>query len=294
MLTKAFRYIGLGYFALAGLTFGQEESIPSQEATAPEAVDLGLGLNWTTEGSGRIGSQASIEIPAGYRFVSGADAAKLMEEFGNLPDKYDGLIAVDDLDWFVIFQFEDSGYVEDSDKDDLDADALLDALKESDKPSNDQRKRMGLGVLNTVGWAVEPNYNADTNNLEWGLILEDGEGIQTVNYLTKILGRRGIMHTTLVCDPEDLNAVLPVYQDLLNGYSYNQGQTYAEYQDGDKVAEYGLKALIAGGAIYGAAKLGLIGTIVAFFKKGFKFIIIGVIAVGAWMKRFITGKRAES
>ena len=102
-----------------------------------------------------------------------------------------------------------------------------------------------------------------------------------MNYLTKLLGRDGIMNVTLVCDPEDLDSILPSYQDLLVGHSYKSGKSYAEYRDGDKIASYGLTALIAGGALYGAAKLGLLGNLILFFKKGFKFIIIGLVAVGA-------------
>lgn len=112
-MNRIFKYVSLGLFAFfSTLAFGQDQPIPAEE-------DGGLGLDWITEGSGIIRAKAEIEIPAGYRFVNGSDAAKLMEAYGNLTGSYDGLIAINDLNWFVIFQFEDSGYVEDDDKDDL-------------------------------------------------------------------------------------------------------------------------------------------------------------------------------
>lgn len=280
----------------------------AQESTAPEGINPPAKseeesadepgpfdrFNWQTSGTGEVGSHANIEIPEGFRFLSGSETAKVMELFGNLPSEYEGMIGPEDLDWFVVFEFEDAGYVKDDEKDELDADELLEALQEGDKAQNEQREKLGLDTLSTVGWAVEPNYNESTNNLEWGIILESSNGNQNINFLTKLLGRHGIMHTTLICDTEDLETVLPQYQKLLTGYGYNSGQTYADYEEGDKVAEYGLKALVAGGAIFAAAKLGLFGTIALWFKKAFKLVIAGVIAIGVFLKRLVTGKKADA
>ncbi|MDA7888340.1 DUF2167 domain-containing protein [Akkermansiaceae bacterium] len=267
----------------SGLCHAQETPV------AEEASPLDK-YHWITSGEGQIGSHATIKIPEGFRFLKGRETAEVMEYFGNLPSQYDGMIGPDSLDWFVIFQFSDTGYVDDSEKEDLDADELFKILKEGQEEANKERKRLGIGTLTLTGWAAEPNYNESTNNLEWGLTLVDSEGFKNVNFLTKLLGRRGVMETTLICDTEDLDAVLPVYQNLIADFEYSSGNTYAEYEEGDKLAEYGLKGLIAGGAIYGAAKLGFF----AFLKKGFKFIIAGVVAVGLFLKRLITGKSAQA
>ncbi|MGB0776320.1 MAG: DUF2167 domain-containing protein [Akkermansiaceae bacterium] len=261
------------------------EQADESEDISIEETELYKSLGWTTEGTGELESWATIDIPEGFRHLKGADTDKLMRAMGNLPDSYEGLIAVDNLDWFVVFQFEASGYVKDDEKDDLDADALLEQLKDADEASNRQRKSMGLDELNTVGWTIEPRYNEDTNNLEWGLLLRDSTGSESVNFNTKLLGRHGIMHVTLVCDPDQLDAVLPAYQKLLEGYSYKEGKSYGEYEDGDKVAKYGLSALVAGGALYGAAKLGLLAKLGKFWK----IILGGIVAVGVAIKKFFGG-----
>jgi len=273
-----------------------EESIPPDSAEiAPAAQDNPLArFDWQTSGSGEVGDHATIEIPEGYVFLNGAETAEVMALFGNLPAVYEGMIGPESLDWFVVFEFEDAGYVKDDEKDELDSEDLLEMLQEGEEVSNEERRKRGMSPLNTVGWAVEPNYNEATNNLEWGVILENAEGEQNVNFLTKLLGRHGIMHTTLVCDTDQLEAILPEYQELLTGFDYNSGQTYADYEEGDKVAEYGLKALVAGGAVFAAAKLGLFGTIALWFKKAFKLIIAGVLAVGVFLKRLISGKKADA
>jgi len=281
---------------LASLTFTSafaQETTPAPEET-PQVENPLDQYNWQTSGTGKIGSHATIEIPEGYRFLNGSETAEVMALFGNLPASYEGMIGTEDLDWFVVFEFEDAGYVKDDEKDELDAAELLDALREGEEASNEERKRRGMETLTTVGWAVEPNYNEATNNLEWGVILEGSDGGRNINFLTKLLGRHGIMHTTLVCDTDQLDAVLPKYQNLLTTFDYNSGQTYAEFEEGDKVSEYGLKALVAGGAIFAAAKLGLFGTIALWFKKALKFVIAGVVAIGVFLKRLITGKKADA
>jgi hypothetical protein len=44
------------------------------------------------------------------------------------------------------------------------------------------------------------------------------------------------MEGNLVIDPEKLNAAMPAYQALPTDYSYKQGERYAEYRSGNKLA----------------------------------------------------------
>jgi uncharacterized membrane-anchored protein len=86
---------------------------------------------------------------------------------------------------------------------------------------------------------------------------------------------------------------LPGYRALLADYSFQSGHRYAEYRQGDKVAQYGLAALIAGGAAVGAAKLGLFAWLAVFFKKAWKLIVVAVVAVAAGLRRLVHGGRPE-
>jgi len=67
-----------------------------------------------------------------------------------------------------------------------------------------------------------------------------------VNYNTRLLGRKGVMEVSLVVDPEKLSATMPAYQALLKDYDFKQGERYAEFRQGDKIAKYGLAALVTG------------------------------------------------
>jgi uncharacterized membrane-anchored protein len=253
-------------------------------------MGTGNQLGWITEGTGQLGSWATIGIPQGMGFLNGSDAAKLMKMFGNLGGEYVGALATNDLEWTVIFQFSEEGYVKDDDKDDLHPAKLMKALKEGQEEANKQRKQMGLETLTMVGWAVEPKYNETTNNLEWGTIIAGESGAKTVNYETRLLGRHGFMNVTLLCDPEVLDATMPAYQSLLTTFAYVPGKTYGEFRDGDKVAKYGLTALVAGGAAYAAVKTGLLATILAFAKKLWYLVVAAIAAVWSGIKRL--GRRA--
>jgi uncharacterized membrane-anchored protein len=60
---------------------------------------------------------------------------------------------------------------------------------------------------------------------------------------------------------------------------------------GDKVAEYGLVALVAGGAGAAAAKAGLFASLFKVIAKGGKAIVLLLIGLGVGIKKMFT--RAE-
>jgi uncharacterized membrane-anchored protein len=76
---------------------------------------------------------------------------------------------------------------------------------------------------------------------------------------------------------------------MIGGFTYSPGFKYAEWRRGDKVAAYGLTALVAGGAGVALAKSGLL-------VKFWKLIVAGLAAAAAALKKMwakITGKRNE-
>lgn len=261
-----------------------------REATIEDVVG---GYDWMREGSGGLGAVAAIDIPRGFRFVGRGDTQKLMTVFGNpLTGREEGVIAPESLDWFVVFEFNESGYVKDDEKDELDADEMFAEMKGNEKYANEARSKAGYSQLYLTGWVQEPRYNDETNNLEWALGLRSENGGENVNYETKLLGRSGVMDVTLVCNPDVLDAVLPIYQDLLLGYRYSEGNTYAEFEDGDKLAEYGLTGLIVGGGAVVAGKLGLFAVLGKFFAKAWKLVIVGVVGIGAFLKKLLGGGKS--
>ncbi len=226
-------------------------------------------------GEGTIGSKAKIRIPEGYSFLDERNTRRFLELMGNPPRDNHYLIAPANLDWFAVFSFDPVGYVKDDEK--IDAAALLDSLKKGDEPSNEERKRLGMSPIYTDGWHVPPHYDSGNKRLEWGMRLRDERGGVHVNYTSRLLGRSGVMSAVLVSSPQTLNDDMKAFNGALAGYQFNAGEQYAEFKSGDKIAEYGLAALVVGGAAAAAAKAGL-------FKSLGKFlwVIVGGALMGGW------------
>lgn len=223
---------------------------------------------------------ATIKVPEGFVFTDGTGAKKWAELTTNpISGKEIGLMGPADGSYLVLFEFDDVGYVKDDEKDDLDADALLDSIKEGTAAFNEERARAGVPTMTILGWEQAPKYNDQAKALEWCVRAESG-GQPSINFNTRLLGRRGVVSVTLMFGGEvTLAQVLPGFRALLAGFAFKTGETYAEYRDGDRVAEYGLAALVAGGGVALAAKTGILSKLGLLLAKGGKAVIIGVIAI---------------
>ena len=227
---------------------------------------------------GNLGTEAEINVPAGYVFANASDSRILMEAMQN-PVSGDelGFIAPAGEKWFILFEFNDVGYVRDDEKDSLDADAMLESIRKGNDEGNKERQKRGWSTMTIIGWEQPPRYNETTHNLEWA-IKGSSEGELVINYNTRLLGRGGVMKATLVTDPALLQTNLPQFKTVLSGFTFKQGQRYAEFRKGDKMAEYGLAGLVVGGATAVAVKSGL-------FKWIWKLLVVGVLAVSGFIKK---------
>ncbi len=233
----------------------------------------------------KLESIAEINVPAGYNFVDGKTTRALMKASGEPTSGRElGLLTPTNEHWSVFFEFNAIGYVKDAEKEKLDADRLLKAIKSGTEAANAERQRMGTPPLEIVGWEQPPKYNPTTHNLEWA-IRATSEGRPILNYNTRLLGRKGVMEVVLVVEPDSLSATLPRFKDLLAGYSFQTGGNYAEYRPGDTVAKYGLAARVVGGAAVGAAKLGLFAWFLPFLKKAWVLIVGALAAVAGFFKK---------
>lgn len=245
----------------------------------------------------QLGSAATVQVPEGFAFVDAAGAQALLQSMGNRTSGDEvGLIAptADGEDWFVMFEHHPVGYVTDDDHTSIDAAAILSGVTEGTEAANEERKEKGMPALHVIGWSEQPHYNAQTHNLEWAIeATEDGTPDHIVNHNVRLLGRDGFMSVTLVADPKDLAAIKPQLETLLGGFTYNPGKRYAEYVSGDRLAGYGLTALVAGGAGAAAAKLGLFAKLGVLLGKAWKLVVIGFIALAGALRRLFQGRRSQ-
>ncbi|MGJ7525182.1 DUF2167 domain-containing protein [Variovorax sp. GB1P17] len=225
--------------------------------------------------------QAHLHLPAGYVWVPMPAAAQLMRSMGNrTDDTFIGVIfPADDADWMAVVKFVKEGYIKDDDAKDWNADDLLKSLKEGTEAANEERAKRGIPSIEVTGWAQKPQYEAETHRLVWSALSKQKGGTdsnQGVNYNTYALGRDGYLSLNLITNAKDLDKYKPDAAKLLGALQYDDGKKYADFNSStDKVAAYGLAALVAGVAV---KKLGLFALVLAFFAK---FAKLAIVAVGA-------------
>jgi uncharacterized membrane-anchored protein len=252
-----------------------------------------------------LGEAAEISVPAGFLFTDKKGAQKLLELTHNFPNgnEVGAIIPVtkegEDV-WFIIFEFHGVGFVKDDERDKLDKGALLESIRSATEESNKVRAERGWPAFHIIGWQNQPFYDQHTNNLTWAILGSSDSGHESVNHSMRILGRHGTMNVDAVMSPDVYAKVVPQFDQLVSGFRYREGNRYSDFVSGDKVAGYGLTALIAGGAGALAVKTGLLMKlwkfIVMIFAAAWKAIVALVVALLAWIKRVLNklmGKREE-
>jgi len=100
-----------------------------------------------------------------------------------------------------------------------------------------------------------------------------------------VLGRRGYLSLNAVARMDELAEVKTGMQQLLPMVEFDTGSRYADYDKStDKVAAYGIAALIGGGI---AAKAGLFAKLGALLLGLKKLLIPLVLVVGAFFKKIL-------
>ncbi len=232
---------------------------------------------------------ASFKLEEGLIFLDGKNTKAWKKQIKSVPSEEEiGAVIPDEEDstWIALFEYTDSGYIEDSEKDDIDADALLDSYKEG--TAEDNKEKDPSMHLFVDDWDVKPTYDADTNRLVWSLLAHNAQNEKIINYNMRVLTRTGYISIILVSDPEHLQADRKeLEQRVMSTFQVTQGKRYEDFDKStDKKAEYGLTGLVLGGAgLAVAKKLGFLAVL-----KKFWIVIVAAI-VGVW--RLVTGKKKK-
>lgn len=262
-------YLAIVMLAISGLV--------AADTTTQKQINA---LPWVHSGTATMAEQATIKISPDLRYLDSPGTEQFMTLTGNIASPNEYTIYSKKHDWFAVFNFVDSGYVKDDEK--IDPDSLLQELKTQNEAGLEVRKQQNLPLLYLEGWYIPPRYDKQTNRLEWATKIRDENNQTIINFTTRMLGRSGYMSVTLVSDPSSLDRDIAEFKTALRGFDFLPGQKYAEFRDGDKMAAYGLGALIVGGAAAAASKGG--------FKALWALIIAAGAAIVAFIKK-IFGKK---
>jgi uncharacterized membrane-anchored protein len=291
---------------LTGLLLRADDPTPSSPSADTMAA-MESSLKWQTGTVTLKDGLAKINLTDDFRFLDNADARKVLHDMWGNPDDPDvlGMIfpkdkgPLDDGTWAVTINYENGGYVKDDDAEKINYDDLLKKMQQQTREADPERVKEGYPSIELVGWAAPPHYDKATHKLYWAKELKVGSYTEhTLNYDIRILGRRGVLVLGAISSMNTFPEIDQKVPQILAMVDFQPGNTYADFDPKiDKVAEYGLATLIAGGALAGAAKLGLFGllfkyivVVVLALKKAVIVVIVAIIAGVKKLWSMFTGK----
>lgn len=290
---RRFAAITVGILPL--LVAGQlaAQGLPS----TPEEFEAKLGYQ-----TGTVtleGGMATIRMPDSFRFIGPEGSRRLLTEaWGNPEGAADdvlGMLIPANLSplskegWGIVVTYDEDGYVDDGDAASINYTKLLKEMQDETSAANEERTKQGFEPVTLVGWAEPPSYDAAAHKLYWAKDLAFGDSSDhTLNYNIRILGRRGVLVLNAVASMSQLSAIRTEARSILPAVEFNDGHRYADYLPGkDKAAAYGIAGLVAGAT---AAKAGFFKVLWVGILAFKKFIFVGLVALGAALKRLFGGR----
>lgn len=242
------------------------------------------------------GGVASLEVPESFYYLNPQDSKVVLEEIWGNPESEltmgmlfpVGSTPFDGDSWGVTIEYSEEGYIRDDDAADIDYSDLLQDMKASTREESKYRVENGYESISLVGWAEAPYYDTEQKKLYWAKELAFGDmDTNTLNYNIRVLGRKGVLVLNFIAGMTELEDIKQNRDTVLSMASFNPGYKYEEFDpEVDKVAAYGLGALVAGKAL---AKTGVLAGLLLFLKK---FWVLIPLAFGALFKLFRRGGKS--
>lgn len=268
-----------------------------QDAELESAAQAAKKVTITGPKDVAVAGQGVIHLPGGYQYIPQPEAGKLSHAFGNpMSASLVGLIfPSSDANWVANLHYVGDGYVKDDDAKIWNPDELLQSLRDGTEAANADRTARGFEAIEVAGWVEKPFYDASAHRLVWsalgrpkGATGNDG----SVNYNTYALGREGHFELNLISSPDTIEGNKVHARTLLGALAFDDGKRYQDFNAStDKVAAYGLAALVGGVA---AKKLGLLAVMFGFAAKFAKLIAVAAVAGLVGLKRLFGGRSGQA
>lgn len=225
----------------------------------------------------------TITVPKGFKYLNAEQAERVLVDLWGNPKTENitlGLLLPENQGvlgqkgYVFNIQYDEIGYVEDKDADDINYEELLTQIKEDTKEENIERKKEGYEEITIVGWASTPFYDNEKKILHWAKEIKFGSAAQnTLNYNIRILGRKGVLVLNAIAGSSELPLVQKDINKVIDMVTFNKGYTYGEFDSSiDDVAAWTIGGLVAGKVL---AKVGFFAIIAKFGK----IIIISLIGL---------------
>jgi uncharacterized membrane-anchored protein len=298
------KLIVLLLIGLASFT-GMARSQTDTNALPPQIVLLLNNLKYRQGEIDLHGGLASLSVPKSFNFLDAGDTETvLVKLWGNpSPQKKPlgllipaGMTPMSSNCWVVTISYDQDGYVKDDDANKINYDDLLKQMQQAVQENNKVRQEKGYPSVQLLGWAEPPRYDASTHKMYWAKRIKfDGETGETLNYNIRMLGRKGVLELNAIASMQQLAEIDAQTSQILGMVDFKEGNRYADFDPKvDKVATYGLAALVTGGVIAAAAKLGFLKLLWVGILAAKKFVILGLVAIVAFFKKLFNRRNDDS
>jgi uncharacterized membrane-anchored protein len=280
---------------------GNKDSLAIALAAEQKFVDsVESAMKYETGSIALANGVAKLNVPAGFKYLNPQQSNYVLTELWGNPAQT-GILGIifpenigpfDQKSYAFIITYDGSGFVKDDDADKINYDDLLKDLQKDEIEENKTRATQGYPAINMAGWASKPFYDKTKKVLHWAKNLHfAGQDENTLNYEVRILGRKGVLSMNAVASMSELDAVKKDIDKVLAMPSFTEGNMYKDFDSKtDNVAAWTIGGLVAGKVLL---KVGFWAVIGKFLVGGWKFILIGLAAVGAGIKKFF-GRKSNS
>jgi len=242
---------------------------------------------------------SQLNVPSGFQYLDEQQSKKLLLDYWNNSEshltKLLGILVPSTASCYYqipiayVLTYDNSGYIRDDDANSIDYGELLWQMQERAKEENKSLPDNQRCIIK--GWAVPPRYDNFYHTLIWAQLL-DFDGNETVNYDMRILGKDGFVSINAVIDPESIEEVVSKESEIIQSLSFYTGYTYFDFDPSrDKVSDWTIGGLVAGGIL---AKTGVLAKIGAFLLKFSKLILLGIVAIAAGIIKWFRSRKEDN
>jgi uncharacterized membrane-anchored protein len=243
-----------------------------QQFSAPFADPL--KINWVSGPQNASLGDLAIHIPKAYRLTDAHGAQVILESMDQpVPDDLVGALSSDSGQWQAVLEYSHQGWVKDTDAAKINPAKLLKTIQ--------RQLAHGTSAATSMKWLSPPVYDRQRHSLSWSYQVQTSSG-KSLSETVVLLGRKGVLRITSV--KAGASAASPSLAKLAGNIAFKNGQRYADYQNGDKIAEVGLAGLVTGAkdsagifsgfgsaaalAYSGLAACALLGSVIVMRKRG--------------------------
>ena len=275
-------------------------SLKAQDDTnqiPPEIIKLLKGLKYRQGEIDLKDGLAKLTVPKEFCFLGPDDTETVLVKLWNNPPSDTkplgllipaGMTPLSSNVWVVTIDYSADGFVKDDDAATINYTNLLQQMQKSLADENPERQKKGYPAITLVGWAAPPHYDAITHKLYWAKDVKfEGDTNDVLNYSIRMLGRKGVLELNAIAGVDQLGEIDNQIPKILGMVDYKEGNRYADFDPKtDKVAKYGIAALVAGGVLAVAAKAGLLKVLWLGLLAAKKFVFIAAVGAAAYFKKF--------